>query len=145
MHGFALAAQRAVSRHRAPSADLYRIRRFPSLSIRLSVRLTVTQNIFVEAARYYFFPSICLYYTLPSKIINVDNKKKRKEAKQDETTKIVPLRGMKEIKKRASDDIQVNVRNVRNRTIAKCHRLYTQGGKRSAVVPEPQLMGGCRN
>jgi len=53
---------------------------------------------------------------------------------------------MKEIKKRASDDIRVkNVRSVRNRTIAKRHILYTQGGKQSAVVPNPQLIRGCRN
>jgi hypothetical protein len=69
---------------------------------------------------------------LPSKIVNADNKEKEnKEAKQNETTTLVPLRGMKEIKKRASDDIQVekNVRNVRNRTIAKRHILYTQEGE----------------
>jgi hypothetical protein len=66
-----------------------------------------------------FFPSICLYYALPSRVINDDNKEiYQKESKQKETTKIVPLRGMKEIKKRASDDIHVkNVRNVRNRTM----------------------------
>jgi hypothetical protein len=54
---------------------------------------------------------------------------------------------MKEIKKRASDDIQVKkiVRNVRNRMIAKCHILYTQGGKQSAVVPKTQLIRRYRN
>lgn len=76
-------------------------------------------------------------------------KKNNKEAKQNETTTTVPLRGMK-IKKRASDDILVknvrNVRSVRNRTIAACHKLYTQGEtSRCATTPKPQLIRGCRN
>src|SRR6266699_981650 len=55
----------------------------------------------VEAARYYLFSFHLPVLYLPSKIINADNKeKKQRKAKQTETTTIVPLGGMKEIKDR---------------------------------------------